>query len=264
MAARPLTMDWRLVTWPALALLAVGIALAAPDISDSLAYYTFPWPPDYSEASPYGFGWWVYSPAFAWWVQPFQALPFEWFRLLIVGPEVAALAYLVGPLAAIALIVFQAPLVYTELSQGNVNLIMAVLLLWAVQRPGWLSVPALTKAAPAMLGLWHVARGEWRAVGIAAGVIVAFALPSMILAPDAWIGWLGSLVGTSSEAQLLVPTLLRFAFAAGIVVYAARTDRAWLALAAMALTGPHNHPSWLLGLGAWRAWRSANVAPTGR
>jgi hypothetical protein len=80
--------------------------------------------------------------------------------------------------------------------------------------------------------LWHAARFEWRSLAWAAGVTAAIATVSFAFSSDLWLEWFGLLADNADQAArisvLPLPLLVRLPIAAVLIVFGARTDRAWL------------------------------------
>jgi hypothetical protein len=102
----------------------------------------------------------------------------------------------------------------------------------------------LTKMTPGIGLLWFAVRREWRALGIAIGATAAVAVVSLVLAPGWWLDFRDAMT-VQASAALDVPPLaiqislpIRLAAAALIVVYGARTDRAWLVPVAATIAAP--------------------------
>jgi hypothetical protein len=138
---------------------------------------------------------------------------------------------------------------------GNMQWLLAVLVVLSVRHPAGWAVVGLTKTGPAVGGLWHVFRGEWAAVGRAAIATVAIFLISFAVAPQMWIDWVGFVARNISMANppmplFPIPFSVRFASACLLVAIGARTDRAWLVpiaagLALPALWGVGFLPFWV-------------------
>ena len=81
--------------------------------------------------------------------------------------------------------------------------------------------------------LWYVARGEWRRLGIALGTTAALAGLAFVIAPDLWPKWITYVLDTGvspnvgTAAWIAVPLLIRLAAAILLVLWGARTNRAW-------------------------------------
>jgi hypothetical protein len=205
--------------------------------ADSHAYWMavrFPetWytnPPAYRDA-------FLYSPAFAQVLWPLGQLSWPAFQTVWAVGQVGVLGWLLAPLGwqrALTL----APFFITEILLGNVYFFFAAALVVSlVGAPGALALPMLTKVAPSVVGFWFVVRGEWRAVLGAAGVTVLIVAVSAAIAPAAWLDWVHFL--SHSAGQRGGTAALRLAAALGIVIWAARTGRAWLLAPALILACP--------------------------
>jgi Glycosyltransferase family 87 len=192
-------------------------------------------------ANPVGVGFaYLYSPLFLQVTLPLKLLPFD----------VVAVIWLIAGLAALwwlgALWMLVIPGVSSDLLLGNINVFIAVAIVLALQRPAWWAFALLTKLSPAVGGLWHLVRGEWRAVGWSALVVSALVGISFAIQPAAWIDWvdllLGSLTARGASTSEFGPLTIRLPLAAAIVVIGALTRRAWTlpiaALVAMPVIWP--------------------------
>lgn len=198
----------------------------------------------------------TYSPAAAWWLQPFQLLPFEAFRTLVVAVNMAGFVYLVGPIFAAAILLSQLLPIWMEFQLGNINFALGAALVLGFRHPTWYAFPLLTKVTPGVGLLWFAVRREWRSVLIALGLTVLIAAPSLVLHASAWPTWIGSLgANAGSDAQVGAPVLLRGAVAAAIVAWGARTHQAWTVPVAAALVAHVNSSGWLIALAAPRLVR---------
>lgn len=222
---------------------------------DAAIEYAVNFPPDYA-ASDIRTATYNYSPAFAFWVQPFQQLPWQAFLTVIIAAELAALAWLVTPWIALMLVFVQAPYIYRELLEGQFNLLVAVACVLAF-RHAWLYAPMiLTKATPGVGLVWFAARREWRNLAIALGATLLVALPSIVLAPAAWVDWIGnSLIGNAGRLEGAVPVTIRGVVAAIFIAWGARTDRPWVVPIAIGMASAANWLGWLAALGAVRMLR---------
>ncbi|MBC7639718.1 MAG: DUF2029 domain-containing protein [Rhodoferax sp.] len=105
---------------------------------------------------------------------------------------------------------------------------------WAA--PGALALLVLTKVAPGVVGVWFVVRRQWRATLWAAGVTLLVVAVSVAIDPAAWMAWSRFLAQTAGDRG--GGATLRLAAALGIVIWAARTGRAWLLAPALILACP--------------------------
>jgi hypothetical protein len=190
-----------------------------------------------------------YSPLVAQLLQPLQALPWPVFHAIIVGGELAALAWLIGlPLAALLAFV-QAPLLVDDLRVGNIQLMVTALVVIGFTRPPAWAGALLTKVSPGIGLLWFVERREWRRVALAIGTTAALALVSFTFAPQLWFDWFHLLTGSPlADAQHLAPLpfVARIAVGAAVVLVAAISDRAWLVPLGMAIATPEYGSQWLI------------------
>ncbi|MGZ4698045.1 MAG: glycosyltransferase 87 family protein [Oryzihumus sp.] len=186
-------------------------------------------PPAYRDA-------YLYSPAFAQLLWPLGQLPWRGFEVVWAAGQVALLTWLLAPLGWRRGLTL-APFLVAELLLGNVYVFLAGALVLSLRRaPGALALPLLTKVAPGVVGVWFVARREWRAVLQAAAATAAIALVSVALAPHAWLDWVQFLARTAGGHGGSVG--LRLLVALGVCLFAARGGRAWLLAPALILACP--------------------------
>jgi hypothetical protein len=163
-----------------------------------------------------------YSPAYLWAFAPFRLLPFDAFVWVWAGLHVLALLWLrAGFMLAI-------PGINEDVIRGNVTVFIALAVVLAIRsgKPAAWAFPLLTKVLPGVGIVWHLARREWRAVGIALGSTLAVVAVGALVDPHAWIGWVELLAGRGTgTAGTLVPRII---LGAGVVAYAGFTSRAWL------------------------------------
>ncbi|HXG26151.1 MAG TPA: glycosyltransferase 87 family protein, partial [Candidatus Binatia bacterium] len=116
---------------------------------------------------------------------------------------------------------------------GQVDLLMAAVIVVGFRYPAAWLLPIITKVTPGIGLIWYVARGEWRNVGTALGataVVVGF---SYLIDPAAWAGWLGMLLRfefptSANGVYLPVPVWVRLPVVALLIAWGARTDRRWV------------------------------------
>ncbi len=188
----------------------------------------------------------IYSPAAAQAMIPFQLLSFDQFVALLRGLEVLALFALTGPL--LPLVVFWSPLA-SEINAANVNLLIVAVAVWGLRWPALWSFVLLTKVTPGVGLLWFAVRREWRNLGIAIGVTAAIATASFVVAPGTWFDWVAFLQTlTPSDG---VPLWARLIGAAALVTWGALTDRPWTVVLAVTIATPRLYlqtPAMLVGL----------------
>jgi hypothetical protein len=201
-------------------------------------------------------GSYLYSPAFAQLMAPFQALSFEAFYVLWTVASVAALIWLVRPWPW-ALLILALPISY-ELFVGQVHLFIAVAIVVGFARPIAWAFPILTKVTPGVGLLWFVVRREWRPLVIAMGGTLAIVAVSYLLSPTAWADWIAFLSASSGGGDVLIP---RIAVAAIVVVVGARTNQRWTVAVAVWIALPVVWiESWVILLATIRLTRSHGSA----
>lgn len=115
---------------------------------------------------------------------------------------------------------------------GNIQWILAALVLLALTCPGLYAVIVVTKPTVAVTWWWHVLRGEWRLAAVGAAVTVAVVAVSVLAGPHLWVEFVGFLgrnasMSESPVPQFPVPLWVRLPMAAALIVWGARTDRQW-------------------------------------
>lgn len=252
--------------WLALLVFALVLAGTTPG-GDALVYYSVDAKAPYRASSVLTASF-NYTPAFAQVLHVAQRLPFDAFHLLILALELGALAYLAGPSLAALLVAVQAPLIWQDLVAANLYLSAGAAAMAGMRFPALWAFPLLTKVTPGVGLLWFAARADWRSLGIAVGATCAIALMSFIAAPHLWGQWLmlSSTNATSLNSDAL---LFRWATAAGLVVWGARTDRLWTIPLAVAVAYPVSWYGWVVmlvlvrwsGVLAHRGWQRHQIRP---
>jgi hypothetical protein len=209
-------------------LVAYWALMPTSQTSDAYAYWAIDpenlYPVPWGQPAAY-----VYSPAFAQFVYPLTFLPWELFAKLLLGLNLVALAWLLGPAwAALALVLLP---VSSELAVGNIHLLLAVMIVVGIRRPGAWAIGFLTKLTPGAVGvLWFAGRREWRSLGIALGVTAAIVAVSVLIWPAAWWAWIDTLSGAGDQGQLYysisaLPLSIRLFAAAVLAVLAGWRNR---------------------------------------
>lgn len=242
---RPLT---RVAPLAILAVFALAMGLWAPGL-DARDYY------DADLESLYPghvfIGAYNYSPAFAWWTEPLRTLPFTVWMVAISSASVAALGWLISPWLAVALLIVQLPPIWRELQFGNLDLIMAAVMVLGFRWPALYAFALLTKVTPGIGLVWFAVRREWRSVGIAVGTTALVVLPSLVAGPELWGQWSASLTTNAGlDGQIGVPVVVRAVVAGAVVAWGALTDRPWTVPVGAALLAHVNGFGWLAALGA--------------
>jgi hypothetical protein len=182
-----------------------------------------------------------YPPPLIQLLAPFHLLPFPVFAGLWIGVLFVVFIVLAGRWAPLLLFF---PPVLAELFLGNVNLLIALAIVVGMRRPAAWAFVLLTKLTPGIGLLWFAVRGEWRSLAIALGATAAVALASFALAPGLWSEFRDAITAQAGAAIDVPPLALqvslpvRLVLAAIVVVFAARTDRAWLVPIAATIGAP--------------------------
>jgi hypothetical protein len=171
----------------------------------------------------------VYSPAFLQLVSPLTALPWQLFMAAWTAILIAAVRFLTGPRLLAAGLLF--PFSAMEIAGGNISLLLAVAIVAGFRWPAAWALVLLTKITPGIGLLWFAVRREWRplvVVGLATGAIVA---ASAVVMPQAWRDWVDVVIANAGRggtwASVPIPLWARLPAAVVLVVWGARTDRAW-------------------------------------
>jgi hypothetical protein len=192
--------------------------------------------PLYVAAEPNASDVYRYAPWFAVVWVPLTFLPEQlvvggWVGLMIAAALVSTVPLLWrGPAGWAAFALFM-PLQLQGAIFGNVQPLLVLILMWAVERrsgPLWIAVGASLKATPLALALVYAGRGEWARAGWAVVLTAGLVAPMLLFDLAAYPTGPGpnqmSLAGVSSF--LFVPVAL----ASLVVAYAmARTPYGWLA-----------------------------------
>ena len=181
--------------------------------------------------------------------------PIGW-QVFIVGWTTllwAALAYMLGRWTwlfvalGIATLMFHLPFAFGDVLghslNGNVQLLIAAGIVVALRGNalGWL--PGLLTKVVSGIGLgWYVLRLEWRPLAISLAAAAAVAAVSFAFAPSQWTEWIAWLIknaGVSPPVELdPVPFILRLPICLALLVWGARTNRAWVVPIAVGWSTP--------------------------
>lgn len=245
----------------AVAALGVGVAIAvlqivrvSPQAVDAAVYY------DAVPGALYSSDWgsptaihaaFLYSPAFADAFIPFRLLPMSWFQGLFQLAIVAALVVtirgwaFVAMVAALPFLLFgvarSLTLVMGDVALGNLQILLGCVAVWGLRWPGLWSFALISKVTPGIGVLWFAARAEWRQLAIAIGVTAVIAGVSFLWKPGDWFAWIGFLWSSNPpqyDGVLPVALPVRLAVAATVIIWGARTDRAWVLPIAVGLSIP--------------------------
>lgn len=220
---------------------------------DALAYYRV------DQAHPYlipmnQVASFLYSPAFAQAMLPFQGLPWLAFQVAWTALLVGAILWMAPGRAALVLFL---PFVAMELVSGNVHLLIAGAVVAGFRWPAAWAFVLLTKVTPGVGLAWFAARRDWRSLTVALGVTAAIAAASFLVAPGAWAEWVGRLSTESGTVvpglvpQLVGPLWLRVAVGAAVAAVGGLLGWRWPVAIAVTIALPNptlNSPAVLVAL----------------
>jgi hypothetical protein len=228
-------------------------------LNDARAYYHV------DSVAPYGGsvgvkGTFTYSPPLAAVFVGLRVLPEPVFLAgwLALNVGLAVWLFRRQPLVALMLAMPISDLILT----GQIEFLMIAGIV--LMRPtGWV-LPILAKSTTGVGLLWYVVRREWRSLATALGVIGAICLVSVLLTPGWWVDWFAFLGRSAAGNPQLLP--LRLALAAVVVVWGARTDRAWVLPVAVVLALPvvWMHSLAMLGAATLLNHRTGDLVPSPR
>jgi hypothetical protein len=182
----------------------------------------------------------VYSPAFLQLVTPLTQLPWQAFMAVWTALLLAAVRFLTGPRLLAAGLLF--PFTAMEVAGGNVSLLLAVAIVIGFRWPWAWSLVLLTKITPGIGLLWFAVRREWLHLAIALGATAAVVAVSFVMLPQQWRDWVDVVFANAGKggtwASVPIPLWIRLPIAVAVVVWGARTDRAWTVPVAAMLALP--------------------------
>ena len=194
----------------------------------------------------------LYSPAFLQAIAPLKLLPWEVFWATWVVFNLAALAWLAGPVLAVVLLIpTEYSPVFVNIWYGNIGVFMAVALVIAFRWPAAWSFLLLTKITPGVGLVWFAARREWHYLLVALATTAAFAGVSFILHPSAWFEWPQLMATTSPEIFPLPPLWIRLVAAGLIAGIGGLFSARWTLPLAAVLAQP---VFWFTGFALFVAW----------
>ena len=197
----------------------------------------------------------LYAPAFLHAFSPLQLLPWEAFWVVWTALNIAVLAWIVGPVLAVIVLVPTAySPVWVNLWYGNIGILMAAALVLVFRFPGAWSFLLLTKVTPGVGLAWFAARREWRYLGMAAAVTLGIVAVSFLISPSAWLEWPGHLAEASSRGDvfaMLPPLWIRLFVAAAIAGVGGLYSARWTVPLAALLAQP---VFWFTGFAMLVAW----------
>ena len=166
-----------------------------------------------------------YAPPMAYFFAPLHLFPFPVAATLWRLVELAALLWLAGPWAAVALLIYP---VAIELSMANVHLAMAAAVVMAFRWPGTWAFVLLTKPTCAVALLWYVVRRDWRGLTIALGTTAVVSAISFVVNPASWIDYAHIMLANANGVSGIgegPPLWVRLPLAALVAIVGAR--RGW-------------------------------------
>jgi hypothetical protein len=212
------------IAWFLIATYVWGEAAVNTPFVDGLAYWSVDTTAPYDAASVGKAGSFLYTPLAATVFGIFGLLPQPVFVMAWALTIVGLSAWLGRPWPRIWLILLL-PL-SREVLIGQLNMVMTAAIVLGFARPWLWALVLLTKVTPGVGLLWFAVRGEWKRLGVALIATALLVAASFALTPDWWIDWLGLIGRDQSVAAHQLPWL-RYAAAAVIVAWGARTDRPW-------------------------------------
>ena len=227
-----------------LALLMVGFVavLGGIDSPDARAYWQTANGPLYVPGMALNQANYIYPPPFAQLLAPLAGQPWSRFSATWSALMFAAFVWLLWPLRPslrLPCLIAIAPLAVL----GNAQPVVGVALVLGLRYPAVWAFPILTKVTPIVGLLWFAVRREWGSLGAALLATAAVAAVSFAIAPDAWGQWADAILADrehlGGETMFWAPPLpIRTALAALLVIWGARTDRAWALAPALLFANP--------------------------
>ena len=236
--ARP-ARDGALLAGLAFAFL-IGIGVL-PFAVDAHAYWAANPLDPYTDAALSDFDAYFYSPAFTQAIWPMHWLPWPIFAGIWTAAIVISFRWMSGLWLGLVILL---PPVFIEIAMGNIHAFIAVAIVLGFRWPATWAFILLTKVTPGIGLLWFATRREWRNLAIALGATAVIVTVSFAIGPELWAQWIEVLAGRSTTAAPhlgiwgAIPLLLRLPVAAALVIWAARTDRAWVVPIAAVLSMP--------------------------
>ena len=194
----------------------------------------------------------LYAPAFLHAIAPLKLLPWEAFFAVWVALNLGALAWTVGPVLAVLVLLPAAySPVWVNIWYGNITIFMATALVLVFRWPAAWSFLLLTKVTPGVGLAWFAARREWRYLAMAGAATLAISAASFVLAPSAWLEWPQRLATTSPELFPLPPLWMRLVAATLIAGVGGLYGARWTVVVAAVLAQP---VFWFTGFAMFLAW----------
>ncbi len=178
----------------------------------------------------------LYSPLFKQLISPLTLLPWPFFLMVWLTAALAAYVWLLKPLGwlwgSVALL-----WCIPEMVRGNIISFLAVSVVLGLGRfPVAWAFPILTKPVLGVGVFWFIYRREWRKTFIIFATTLGLVGLSYLYEPHLWTTWFNFLLDSSGNTMLFLP--VRAVLAILLVLYAARTNRAWLVPFALLICTP--------------------------
>jgi hypothetical protein len=190
----------------------------------------------------------VYTPAFEFLAAPWRVLPFLTFVAIYRALLLAILIWLAGPLTLPVLLTFP---VASEITCGNIQLVLAAAIVLGRRWPAAWSIVLLSKVTPGIALLYYVLRREWRYVAIAGAATAAVLLVSLILFWGQWPDYIRLMSKPApADGPLYLSFWQRAPFALAIIVVGAWRGWWWTVVVAAFVALPgwyYISPSLLVG-----------------
>jgi hypothetical protein len=240
-------LTWQILRWPASLLAIVAVSAMLLDVllwgvsSDVHTYWAAHLDSSLYRLPVNAIGAYEYPPVLGQLIAPLTALPYWAFRVIWLCLQLVLVLAVTGPRwFGVALLL---PFTQDALINGNLHFEFGVVALFGLRLPALWAFAFLTKITPGIGVLWFIARKEYRNLAIAVTVTAIVLGLSFAAAPDLWFAW-GRYILDNANAgpqaeSLPVPLLIRLPIVAVLVVYAARSDRAWLLPIAVWLALPY-------------------------
>ena len=154
-------------------------------------------------ATTAGLGPWRYAPLWLPLLVPLQTLSFPAFAYVMAAIETASLLYLTRRWFFASFIYVP---VFIELYEGNVYLLSAALIVFALRHSGGrrpagaaaYAVLAFTKVSPFAVTAYYAFRREWRPLIVACGAVTALSAIGYLADPTTWNAWINSINNTAA------------------------------------------------------------------
>jgi hypothetical protein len=168
----------------------------------------------------------LYSPAFAQAMVWAPLLPFAVFMAIWRAILLGALVYLAGPFTVLILFL---PPVASEINAGNIQILLALVVVVGFTNPAAWAFVLLTKVTPGVGLLWFALRRRWRDLAVALGVTGVIVGVSVAINARAWADFIDLLSGGPSQpvAPYYLPFVPRLVVAIAVIAIGAWRGWKW-------------------------------------